>query len=79
MAKKKKLSLHPHPTPVFHPLKDWSLGENETGYATFIASGNFAGGHLAYSMLDDDGEEIDGEQTSYYQVRVNGRLVMVRI
>ena len=45
----------------------------------FIARGEFTDGHLAYSMLDDQGEEIEGEETSWYQVVLMGRLVMLRI
>lgn len=34
---------------------------------TFIARGQWADGHLAYSLLDDDGNEID--ECSYVQLR----------
>ena len=46
---------------------------------TFIAQGDFADGHLAYSLLDANGREVKGEETSYYQVRTSVGLVMYRI
>lgn len=45
----------------------------------FIASGNFADGHLAYTRLNEQGEEISGEETCYYQVKISGRLIMMHI
>lgn len=35
----------------------------------FIARGQWADGHLAYSRLDDEGNEIEGEECAYYQRR----------
>lgn len=34
----------------------------------FVARGQWADGHLAYSRLDEDGNEIEGEECMYYQV-----------
>ena len=34
----------------------------------FIARGEWADGHLAYSRLDADGNEIDGEECAYVQM-----------
>lgn len=41
---------------------------------TFVARGQWADGHLAYSRLDDEGNEIEGEECAYVQVR--GALVI---
>lgn len=47
--------------------------------ALFIVTGQWHDGHLAYSMLDENGEIIPEHEGSFYQVRYNGRLLMVRI
>lgn len=53
----------------------------EVKVGTFIARGMWADGHLAYSRLDEDGNDVD--DCSYVQVRgyVNGKncLYMQRI
>ena len=65
--------------PIRRPYFD--VDGNEIGTGLFLAGGTQADGHLAYSRLDDDGSEIDGEQTSWIQVRdVNGkRMIMIHI
>jgi hypothetical protein len=46
----------------------------------FIARGKWADGHLAYSRLDDNENEIEGEECAYVQLRsFNGGLFMQRI
>lgn len=46
----------------------------------FIARGQWADGHLAYSRLNQDGTEIEDEECSYVQLRFsNGGLYMQRI
>ena len=45
----------------------------------FIARGQYADGHLAYSRLDNDGNVIDDEETSYVQLRGEHGLYMQRI
>lgn len=45
---------------------------------TFICIGQWANGNLAYSRLDDNGDVIEEEDGMYYQIRENGKLVMVR-
>lgn len=46
--------------------------------AQFILAGRWADGHFAYSMVDDAGNEIYGEEGAYYQLKINGHLIMVR-
>ncbi len=45
----------------------------------FVARGQWADGHLAYSLLDENDNEIEGEECAYFQIRFNGELVMERI
>ena len=46
----------------------------------FIARGEWADGHLAYSRLDDNGNVIEDEECVYVQLRsYNGGLFMQRI
>ena len=52
--------------------KEWKIG-------TFIARGQWADGHLAYSLLDENGEPIEDEECSYVQIRDFHSLIMVRI
>lgn len=52
--------------------KSWKAGR-------FIAHGDFADGHLAYTRLDENDEDIEGEETCYYQVHWYGQLVMFHI
>lgn len=53
-------------------------GLEENRKAQFILVGKWADGHYAYSMVDEDGNEIYGEESAYYQLKVNGHLIMVR-
>ena len=46
----------------------------------FVARGEWEDGHLAYSRLDDDNKEIDGEECAYIQLRgYDGKLYMQRV
>ena len=46
----------------------------------FVANGTWADGHLAYSRLDENGNEIEEEKHCYIQFRsFNGGLYMLRI
>lgn len=52
--------------------------EEKTGY--FIARGQWADGHLAYSRIDENGEIVDDEECMYVQLRsYRGYLYMQRI
>lgn len=53
-------------------VDEWKVGR-------FIARGDFADGHLAYTRIDENGEDIEGEETCYYQVIWGGHLVMFHI
>lgn len=46
----------------------------------FVARGQWADGHLAYSRLDENNNPIDDEECAYVQLRsYNGGLYMQRI
>lgn len=45
----------------------------------FVARGQWADGHLAYSLLDENGNEVEGEECAYVQMRGVGCLYMQRI
>lgn len=49
------------------------------GEAMFIATGQWADGHLAYSMLDADGNIDPKHEGSFVQIVHNNKLTMVRI
>lgn len=57
----------------------WDDGAQQWKRGQFIAQGMQASGHLAYSRLDEDGEEISGEETAYMQIKHCNRLVMIHI
>lgn len=44
---------------------------------SFICVGQWSNGNLAYSRLNDNGDIIDEENGMYYQIRENGKLIMV--
>lgn len=47
---------------------------------TFVCTGQWADGHLAYSRLDDNGEIIEEDEGMFVQLRSNyGYLYMQRI
>lgn len=46
-----------------------SIGSLETKIGYFIATGQWADGHLAYSRLDNDGNIIEDEEGLYVQLR----------
>lgn len=43
----------------------------------FICVGQWANGYFAYSRIDENGNEIEEESGMYYQIRENGKLVMI--
>lgn len=45
----------------------------------FKAEGEWADGHLAYSRLNEDGTNIEGEEGMYIQERISGKLIMERV
>lgn len=45
----------------------------------FVARGQWADGHLAYSRLDVNGNEIEGEECAYVQLKGRNCLFMQRI
>lgn len=45
----------------------------------FVACGQWADGHLAYSRLDDNNNPIDEEECCYVQLRSQYGLFMQRI
>lgn len=53
--------------------------DNRLKDGTFIARGEQADGHLAYTRLDEEGNDIEGEETSYIQRRTSVGLVMFHI
>lgn len=54
--------------------------DSEMKTGRFIARGQWADGHLAYSRLDENDNPIDDEECCYVQLRyTNGGLYMQRI
>lgn len=45
----------------------------------FVAEGIWGNGHLAYSRIGDDDEIDYDERGAYYQIRENGKMLMVRV
>ena len=45
----------------------------------FIADGEFADRHIAYSLLDDNNEIIEEHQAMFAQMRIDGKMIMYRI
>ena len=57
-----------------------SMGALTLKKGRFIAHGQWADGHLAYSRLDENDEVIEDEECVYVQLRsYNGGLYMQRI
>lgn len=57
-----------------------SMSSYELKTGTFICEGQWADGHLAYSLLDENGNPIEEERGMYVQLRSNnGYLYMQRI
>ena len=57
-----------------------SMDALELKKGRFIAHGQWADGHLAYSRLDENDEVIEDEECVYVQLRsYNGGLYMQRI
>ena len=61
--------------PIIRPYFEGNNEEVQIG--KFIARGQWADGHLAYTRFDEDGYEM--EEANYVQIRYRGQLVMVRI
>ena len=66
----------------YKPIKrryyeNWQTTDFKIG--TFIASGQWADGHLAYSRLDENGNTIEDEDCVYVQLFRNGHYFMQRI
>ena len=53
--------------------------DGDTGFAYFIARGQMADGHLAYSRINENKECIDDEECCWIQIKSNGHLIMSRI
>ena len=45
----------------------------------FICVGQWADGHLAYSRIDANNEEIEDEEGVYFQTRSGGLLIMEHV
>ena len=56
-----------------------SMNDLKVKVGTFIARGQWADGHLAYSLLDENGNEVEGEECAYVQLRGRYGLFMQRI
>ena len=56
-----------------------TMGELTPKKGKFVARGQWADGHLAYSLLDDNGNEVEGEECAYVQLRGRYGLFMQRI
>lgn len=64
----------------YAPIKRSYLDENDEMHnGTFVASGQWGDGHLAYSRLDEKGERIPEEDGVYAQIRHGSKLIMVRV
>lgn len=63
--------------PITRPYYDIDTDEWKRG--TFIAGGMQADGHIAYSRLDDDGNEIEDESCSYIQYKTCNGMAMYHI
>ena len=46
---------------------------------TFRNTGVWGNGYLAYSKISDDGTISEYDDCAYYQVRMNGHLVMLHV
>ncbi len=60
-------------------MYDYDYTDTLQGEALFIATGEAFNGKLFYSMLDADGIIDPKHDSSFIQIRHNGKLVMVRI
>ena len=65
----------------YKPIKRWywDIDREEWKWGKFIARGIMANGQLAYTMIDEEGNDIEGEETSWLQCRQYGKLVMFHI
>lgn len=60
-------------------MYDFDYKDTIQGEALFVATGQWADGRLAYSMLNADGNIDPKHEGSFVQVRHNNKLTMVRI
>lgn len=56
-----------------------SMSDDTLKMGVFIARGQWADGHLAYSRLDENNNPIEDEECSYVQLRGEHGLYMQRI
>ncbi len=66
---------------TYKVIKRWyyeDIADRTGKWGYFIARGQWADGHLAYTRLDEKGNEV--EETCYVQLRrLNGGLFMARV
>lgn len=56
------------------------MNDTKVKQGKFIARGQWADGHLAYSRIDENNNPIDDEECAYVQLRsIYGYLYMIRI
>lgn len=60
-------------------MYEYDYTDTLQGEAMFIATGQWADGRLAYSMLDSDGNIMPKHEGSFVQIRHDNKLVMVRL
>lgn len=59
-------------------IYDSDRNEVKQGESMFIATGQWADGRIAYSLLDEHGQVIPEHDSAFYQIRYDGKLLMVR-
>lgn len=59
-------------------IYDSDYKEVRQGETYFIATGQWGDGKIAYSMLDQNGNIVEEHDSAFYQIRSNGKLLMVR-
>lgn len=59
-------------------IYDSDRNEVKQGESMFIATGQWADGKIAYSLLDPQGKIYPEHDSAFYQIRSNGKLLMVR-
>lgn len=60
-------------------MYEYDYTDTIQGTANFIATGEVSNGKLFYSMLDENGNVDPQHEGSFVQIRLNNKLVMVRI
>ena len=59
--------------------RPYEYGYEPIKIGKFICEGEWADGHLAYSLLDENNEIIEEDRGMFAQIRLNGKLTMIRI